>query len=304
MLRSAIRPLLDVAHVTQRSQNSRARGAAAGDGHHPAAVGAVVPQPQHAAQRQVGQPDAARPGGVRVHRVLVPGAVRPARPGPLAARLGVQRRVGQPEEVLGLLAGLVPDRRAGDRIGHVAAHHGRRGRMPGPVGRLGSRGNHRVQVAVLAHADHVDEVAGLELGEADLDPAGRLGRDAHDPAPLSPGPRRPAARPGRPAARWCRSRGRPGPRCVHHGPAGVLAPDDGLVPPPQGGRRDRRAPPGLPVRRQREPLLAVPGPQDQDVRADVQDRAADGIPQGPRPRPLRSPRADVLALLAGPGRRP
>ena len=137
MVRSAIRPLREVPHVTQRSQNSLAVAPQLVTGQQPAALGAVVPQPEHAPHGQVGQPDAPRPGGVRVDRVQVAGARRQRRTG--AARSsspgpgpGRPARAGP----AGSSPGLVPDRRAARRIGHMPADHRRRGRVAGPVGRL------------------------------------------------------------------------------------------------------------------------------------------------------------------------
>src|SRR6266536_601609 len=128
MVRSAIRPFLEVPQVTQRSQNSLAVAGAEGRRH----------------------------GGM------------------LAARLRVQGRVGEPEQVLRLFPRLVPDRGPADRVGHVAAHHRRGGGMAGPVRGL-RRGRYQgLQVTVVLEADNVDQVAGFEPREANLDPAGGL----------------------------------------------------------------------------------------------------------------------------------
>jgi hypothetical protein len=117
--------------------------------------------------------------------------------------------------------------------------------MAGPVGRLGRRGYQRLQVAVVLQADHVDQVAGFELGKAHLDPAGRAGADEHDPASLG----RPLVhqqagrlfllddRPGDPADL--------GPDPVDDRTARLPPPDNCVIALPERGRGNRAAAPCL-----------------------------------------------------------
>ena len=301
MVRSAIRPLLRGPARDAAIAEQPGRRSATGDGSNLAALGAVVPQPEHAPHGQVGQADAAGPGGVRVHRVQVARAGGRGRTGPLAARLGVQRRVGQPEQLLGLLPGLVPDRRPAHRIRYVPADQRRRGRMAGQVGRLRGGRDQRLQEAVVPQADHVDQVAGLEPREPDLDPARRLGGDDHDLAPL--GRALVDQQRGRSFALDDRARHPAdlGPDPVDDRPARMLAPDNCVIALPERRRRNLAAAPGLRARGQREALLAQLGPQHENVRADVQDPAGDRVDQDvPRDLDIFPRRGERMPRLVAP----
>jgi len=182
--------------------------------------------------------------------------------GVLAAGLGVQGRVSEAEQVLRLLAGLVPDRGAAGRVGHVAADQGRGRRMAGPVRRLGRRRDQRLQVAIVLQADHVDQVAGLDLGEADLDPAGRARADEHDPPPLG------RAFVHQQAGRFFLLDDRPGdpadlgPDPVDDRPARLSAADNCMIALPEGGRGNRAAAPGFGRSGERKTFFATLGQQN------------------------------------------
>ena len=179
------------------------------------------------------------------------------RSGMLAARLRVKSRVSEPEQVLRLFPWLVPDRGPADRVGHVAADHRRGGRMAGPVRGLRRRRYQGLQVAVVLEADHVDQVAGFEPGEADLDPAGGLRADQDDAPALGRALVHQQAgravplddRPGDPADL--------GPDPVEHRPARVAAADNCVVALPEGRRGDRAAAPGFGGGGDRKALFAA-----------------------------------------------
>ena len=134
--------------------------------------------------------------------------------------------------------------------------------MAGPVRGLRRRRYQGLQVAVVLEADHVDQVAGFEPREADLDPAGRLRADQDDPPALGralvyqqAGRAIPLDdRPGDPADL--------GPDPVEHRSARVAAADNCMVALPEGGRRNRAAAPGFRRGGEREALFAAVGMQN------------------------------------------
>src|SRR5580658_4438705 len=146
----------------------------------PRPLRAVVPHPQHAADRQVRQAHAARRGAsawaravaragrCRLASVLLTGAVL------------VDGGVGEPDQAVGFVPGLVPVGGALDRSGQVPADQRRGGHMVGPVGGLVGGGDEPLQVTGVADADDVDEIAGLEPGELDLNLPPGAGADHHD----------------------------------------------------------------------------------------------------------------------------
>jgi hypothetical protein len=263
MVRSAIRPRCDVPQLTQRSQNSRA----------------VVLQPEQAADGEVGQPDAAGARSVRVDCVQVTVAGRQCRCDPLAAGLGIEGRVGEPEQADGFLARLMPDGGTAERIGHVAVDQRRRRRPAGPVGRLRGGRYQRFQEAVMPQADHVDEVAGLQAGEPDLNPPRGPGADDHDPAAL--GRALVHQQGGRPVPFDDRPGNPPDfrPDAFHRRRTRPVASHNCMVALPERRGRHRTAAPGLCGGGQRETLFASIGFQDEDVRADIQHFSNDGVHQ-------------------------
>ena len=149
--------------------------------------------------------------------------------------------------------------------------------MAGPVGRLGRRRYEGLQVAVVLQADHVEQVARLEPGEADLDPAGRRGADEHDPAALGRAlvheqAGRPVPlddRPGNPADL--------GPDPVDDRRARLPAADNCVIALPERGGRNRAAAPGFRRGGERKALFAALGEQNQNVRANVEDSSGNGV---------------------------
>ena len=89
---------------------------------------------------------------MRIDRVEVAGTSRRYRDGTLAARLGIERRVGEPQQAGRLLTRLVPDHAATERIGDVAAYQWRRGRVARVVRRLSGGWDQRLEEAVVAQA--------------------------------------------------------------------------------------------------------------------------------------------------------
>jgi hypothetical protein len=134
--------------------------------------------------------------------------------------------------------------------------------MAGPVRGL-RRGRYQgLQVTVVLEADNVDQVAGFESREADLDPAGGLRADQDDPPALGRALVHQQAgrtvslddRPGDPADL--------GPDPVEHRSARVAAADNCVVALPQGRRGDRAAAPGFRRGGERESLFAAVGMQN------------------------------------------
>src|SRR5207253_10194274 len=123
--------------------------------------------------------------------------------------------------------------------------------------------------------------SGLELREADLDPAGRARADEHDPASLGRALVHQQAgrllllddRPGDPADL--------GPDPVDDRAARLPAADNCVIALPERGRGNRAAAPSLGRGGERKTFLAALGEQDQDVRADIEDSSGNRVKEGP-----------------------
>ena len=159
----------------------------------------------------------------------------------------------------------------------MTADHRRRREVAGPVGRLRGCGLECPQVSLVACADHVDEKAGVKTGKPHLNLAEGARVDPHDLA----------APPGRPLVyEQLAAVGlddRPGdppdlrPDALGDVPARKPAHNDGVAGPQPRGRYHGPAP-GHRPRRQDEPLVARRGPEVDDVRADIGNRAGDRGP--------------------------
>ena len=171
------------------------------------------------------------------------------------------------------------------------------GRLAGPVRRLGSRGDQRLQVTAPAQPDEVHQVAGLQPGEADLEPALDVRREQHGLAAGGPAFLDEHAllvpfddQPGHPAG--------VGPDPVGEAALSRDHPDHDGVPALHGGRINLAAFPYAGAGRQRDPPLTVGAVDGDDLRAGVQNGP------GQHPRVTRRPGGlRAAARVRAPARR-
>ena len=214
----------------------------------------------------------------------------------LASGLGVERRVGQAEQVLGLLAGFVPGRGAADGVRNASADQGRPRRLVGAVGRLRRSRDQAFDEPGTAQADDVHQVAGLQSGEPDLDAPGRLFGDDQDLASVLGAF---VHQQGAGVTLHDRSH-HPAdlrPYTVSDRVTDIIAFDNCPIALPERCGGYRTAAPGRRGGGQGQPLFPARGLQNQDVRANIEHSTNNCVCRVAVHEVGRSPREVVLAAV-------